>query len=366
MKIHSDLDYPLLPETLISMAENISKSSDAGQSISFVFEKDIGGERALLSFIYDNRESKDFHKFFKDKLVYKFDFSNLLEYSLVGFFYELNKILNPGETLLYEKSSIDFLQMKIRDSISKNVEAGIQTIIFIPKVDSIPNFDQLYGNQLMNVWRLDINKQKIVFVFSMEKHKYQNFINEKSGDLKSVLLQNLNFIDRFSEEDIRHSIEYWLKKLDFQIDQEKFRLIANLSEGSAYKSKLLTQHVVQFPKLEKNELELKLKELLMIRFEFSSSNAKLKIIDGNVFLENKKFEGITSTESDLLKLFINNEDTVVNREMIADLLWGKEKYEKYSDWAIDKHISIIRKKLEQNSLDAHIETIKGSGYKFSQ
>ena len=58
----------------------------------------------------------------------------------------------------------------------------------------------------------------------------------------------------------------------------------------------------------------------------------------------------------------NRKGSIVNKDEIANILWKSEAIKKYSDWAIDKTISRLRKKIGDSAHNPKfIETIKGRG-----
>ncbi|MBM3209246.1 winged helix-turn-helix domain-containing protein [Candidatus Shapirobacteria bacterium] len=58
-------------------------------------------------------------------------------------------------------------------------------------------------------------------------------------------------------------------------------------------------------------------------------------------------------------------DAVISRDEIAEILWGKESYDKYSDWSIDQMISQLRKKLNQLGISPKsLQTIRDRGYRW--
>ncbi len=67
----------------------------------------------------------------------------------------------------------------------------------------------------------------------------------------------------------------------------------------------------------------------------------------------------TAQEINILNTMFEN-DCPVSRDEIAQILWGKSWNTKYSDWAIDKTISRLRKKIIGNEI--RILTIKNFGY----
>jgi hypothetical protein len=76
-------------------------------------------------------------------------------------------------------------------------------------------------------------------------------------------------------------------------------------------------------------------------------------------------EKFTRQEYELLAFFLKEPNKLHSRDKIADTIWGKESYEKYSDWAIDQLISKLRKKLKRlGVVDKALVTLRGRGYKF--
>lgn len=70
----------------------------------------------------------------------------------------------------------------------------------------------------------------------------------------------------------------------------------------------------------------------------------------------------TPNEYKILQLLYKNKGKIVTREELAETLWGQKSIEKYSDWAIDRTLSRIRKKISDKASNPRfIETIKGRG-----
>jgi DNA-binding response OmpR family regulator len=79
-----------------------------------------------------------------------------------------------------------------------------------------------------------------------------------------------------------------------------------------------------------------------------------------LFTENEKI-GLTQRESELLKLFFDNKNTVLKRERILSALWGNDDY--FTGRSLDVFISRLRKFLI-NEKDVSIENIHGVGFRF--
>lgn len=74
----------------------------------------------------------------------------------------------------------------------------------------------------------------------------------------------------------------------------------------------------------------------------------------------------TFQESRLLIHFIVNENKIVARDEVAQILWGKNYIESYSDWSIDKLISVLRKKMNQVGFSSKsLITLKKRGFSFT-
>jgi len=70
------------------------------------------------------------------------------------------------------------------------------------------------------------------------------------------------------------------------------------------------------------------------------------------------------TEFRLLGFFLTNQDRVYSRDQILDHVWGSNVY--MDERTVDVHIRRLRKALEVGDHDRFIQTIRGSGYRFSQ
>jgi DNA-binding winged helix-turn-helix (wHTH) protein len=74
-------------------------------------------------------------------------------------------------------------------------------------------------------------------------------------------------------------------------------------------------------------------------------------------------EKFTRQEYLLLTMFLQNKGKTTSRDTIGGILWGKDSYEKYSDWAIDQIVSKLRKKIKVLGSETKLVTVRGKGYK---
>jgi two-component system phosphate regulon response regulator PhoB len=69
------------------------------------------------------------------------------------------------------------------------------------------------------------------------------------------------------------------------------------------------------------------------------------------------------TEYRMLEFFMQNPERVYSRAQLLDRVWGGNVY--IEERTIDVHIRRLRKALEDVQLDHLIQTVRGSGYRFS-
>ena len=72
---------------------------------------------------------------------------------------------------------------------------------------------------------------------------------------------------------------------------------------------------------------------------------------------------LSSTEYKLLHFFMQHPEKVYSREQLLDFIWGNDIY--VEDRTVDVYIRRLRKCLEPYHFDRYIQTVRGSGYRFS-
>ncbi|MBT4838556.1 MAG: response regulator [Methylococcales bacterium] len=73
---------------------------------------------------------------------------------------------------------------------------------------------------------------------------------------------------------------------------------------------------------------------------------------------------ISATEFRLLHYFMGHTDRVFSRSQLLDQVWGMNSY--VEERTVDVHIRRVRKKLETHGLSSLLQTVHGSGYRFSR
>lgn len=116
------------------------------------------------------------------------------------------------------------------------------------------------------------------------------------------------------------------------------------------------------------------KELLarinaMLRRAYPEDNCILEIGDLKVDTQSHRVTAkeinisLGPTEYKLLLFFMSKPDRVFSRDQLINHVWGHDVY--IDDRTIDVHIGRLRKQLEKSGHDNLIQTVRGSGYRFS-
>ncbi|PJG85693.1 phosphate regulon transcriptional regulator PhoB [Conservatibacter flavescens] len=72
---------------------------------------------------------------------------------------------------------------------------------------------------------------------------------------------------------------------------------------------------------------------------------------------------LSVTEFKLLHFFMTHPEKVYSREQLLDFIWGNDIY--VEDRTVDVYIRRLRRNLEACQFDRYIQTVRGSGYRFS-
>jgi len=100
--------------------------------------------------------------------------------------------------------------------------------------------------------------------------------------------------------------------------------------------------------------------ILAMEEVFVVGNTKIDTSNHVVFVNNEVEKKISSTESNLLKLFIQNKNMLLSRNAILLSIWGRDDF--YTARNLDVYINKLRKILKDD-ICLEIANIHGSGFK---
>lgn len=283
------------------------------------------------------------------------EFHRLKEYSS-SFFFTLDKILSISQIIPEIKvTSILIADEYVNPQEHKPSEGIGKLYIHFPNFNIIPAFTideidffnnqkTLSKNQLTQIYNLSGGNPSL-FDCLTDIYAEQNTISKKQ------LFENYEVEWKLYE--IWESIgESNRELIEMKIQGKRVNPENKLQERFLIKTNLLNR------KLNKVNIGLfqKFVEKIMQEDLYKGSEY-LMIHDKVIYLPD-----ITPHQEQILLLLHTNKNKIVSREQIGREIWKDKYLEKYSDYAIDKQLSKVRKLLEQHELDKYLITKRGKGY----
>ena len=117
------------------------------------------------------------------------------------------------------------------------------------------------------------------------------------------------------------------------------------------------------------ELVARIKVILKRKSNIEDTNIlelgdlKLDLSVGQM-ISNENRIAINGKELDLLEILLINKNQIVNRETLADKIWGYNSDAEYNN--VEVYISFLRKKLKLINSNVQIKTVRGLGYKIEE
>lgn len=376
-----------------------------------------GGRRRSVVYLTENSEKLGFKKLGK-YLILHVDPNELAKETPSSYFTLVReKIQEKAEFVSVSSSSKPFAALK--KTVKEVLDQKYHLILTLRKFEEL-KFPKAFFNNLAYLWELD--KTKVHFIFPVCQDILKRL--KTYGALREVIAQNLVFFPLLSTNDQDLVMKKISRKYGYPVSQ-KPALIKKLSGGNPslikaclrilskhkdlkneekitsflfdqYEIKLILEDI--WKSLEKDEQgvvsalanhlplktedipirlsrlglvqELKLFSPLFTLFVKAKTQGLKKITldeqTGQVLINGLPIkEKLTLQEYHLLSAFLEKPGLVYSRDDIADTLWGKESYDKYSDWAIDQIISRLRKTLSNLGISpSNLQTIRKRGYRW--
>lgn len=156
---------------------------------------------------------------------------------------------------------------------------------------------------------------------------------------------------------IRLNKEYNKQLLEV-VGNDKYR--KNIKNKYLLKTGIITDNKKLFTQLLEEYIKTKISKKIKIE---KVNGIYINPTTKTTFINRKKLNSeLTKNEYKILCFLYINKGHIVDKETIAKTLWGKNAVSKYSDWAIDKTVSRLRKKIGDSAKkQKYIETVKGRG-----
>lgn len=109
----------------------------------------------------------------------------------------------------------------------------------------------------------------------------------------------------------------------------------------------------------------KIKGIFKRRYDISKivlGNLVLNTVKQTLMVDDKEYE-LTSKESELLRILIENKNTTLKKEYLFNTIWGSDSETEFQSLTV--HIKWLREKIEKDPKNPkHILTVWGVGYRF--
>ncbi len=413
---------PLSAKYINSLAGKLLEPIKRGES-AFIRWFPGHGKTILLQTISDNKFllKKYLGTFFKRFIFIKVEGPIFSFIDVVDYFNYIVFILS--ETLIKKKllksknntqaspNSLINTIKKIAELCKLAIENGNEIVFLIDGIDDFPE-GQL--KEIFNGWEyiIEANRERIHTHINVNKRQ----IYEKSVT-QSGLIQNIIHIPLPNRQESKYFIRYYVKKWKLQFTRETsdyiFKVCGNdpvlLKESlRIYKKShnkkinlleeptLLLKAKIDFAQLSEIEKAI-VTEVVKTNYiqnhqrrvaeDLEEANfwnkrhdvplALQKIISETEGIQELKYDKtnkvlkygsfnlgkkLSDKEYNILFLLYKNRGEIISRDKIAETLWGEKMPDLYSDWAIDKTISRLRKKLADLQILCQISTKKKLGF----
>jgi DNA-binding winged helix-turn-helix (wHTH) protein len=357
---------PVTPQTLHEYAQKVFAPIRRGQCVTFQFYPH-GGKRTWNKFLINNLEL--FKKEFPEQrnfLFFYLDPIELTEESPFGYFQLLYSLIKKEIAPMPESYRAVYEAIKAR--VGSLLKEEKEIVFFLGKFDELGFMNTLLANNLKAIW--DIDKRRIHLVFLLTNESLTDEFLENLDELSEAVMQNLEFVPLLSEKDVDYSIKRQERMLNFTFSETEKKAIKEIGQGHPYIIKLacllITSNKPKNPdQFLKSQYQIEyLKNLIQKKEKSLEVNE-----EGQLLIDGQPIKPIFSArEYELLREFFKEQDRLLSRDRIAEILWGeKESYEKYSDWAISQAIATLRKKLSSIGVGPFsLKPIRGEGYLFTQ
>ncbi|MCL4364279.1 winged helix-turn-helix domain-containing protein [Patescibacteria group bacterium] len=333
---------PALKNPLILIKENLAMLLEKNWRAVFILN-DFEFTLNLSSTIYLNLES--IHNLessmfvSRSKIVFLFLATlNLLDETVIKSFGDLKYGIAKNVKFfpLFDQEQSYYLLDRIGEKLGKKISGPLKSALY-EVCGGHPRLLKYSLNLIFKSGMIDETGKNKIIDFLCDKYQLKiicadvwNFLSEQERATIVSIVNNGSITDSQNE-----NAQYLSKLSIVRKTGDKYQVFGEI-----------------FRQFVKNKLP---KQRLLL-----DTNAK-KLFYGGKSCEDK----FSFQEYSILVFLINHENQLVTRDQIAEAIWGKNYLDKYSDWSIDKSISLLRKKLDALGFPSeNLKTLKKRGFSF--
>jgi len=327
---------------------------------SSLFFDDIGSFDPYFFLIEQIKKllSKDYH------LIFLLVYFNKLNY-LPEFFNNLHSFYQLGREKIHFVflSSQNILEEKYAPKYDQLFKLIVQNKIYFPFLDEE---DALFVAQKLNFkYKFNLNEFELKQAVNLAGG-HPSLIRRCLASMKYSNARDKQLLTLLWEKE---EIQLELKDIWEELTDEEKQVLINFEKG-ILESERITPYLIKMGFLREKKDKYSFFSPLFEKFVQEQKIEKpiLSVSEqtGQILINGLPVkEKITLSEYKLLSAFLRQPNQVISRDKIAEVLWGCNFFEKYSDWTIDQMIFLIRKKLRYWGISPeNLQTIKGWGYRW--
>lgn len=309
-------------------------------------------------------------------------------------FLELNTLPDEDKSELQSmlSSNDSLFTLIILEKMIKKL-SKIKIVIVLYNLDEMITKDQTIIDILAKIWNVGRTPPEpiIHFCFIGSPILLEDMHTTRWSHLVGALEENICYFSTFNKEETNYMRKRFEVLWDKKINQKGHDVAFELSGGHGvlYRSLInLLPEDLAIAYKEKwhasisgvaervwNSLSLNLKQNIcsgktldsLSGFEktIASEILNIQVLPPKLKRQNTNLPDdilLTAQQKLVLEYLKSQSDKVIARDELAQTMWGKLWEKKYSDWAIDKCINDLKKKLQGTKID--IITIRNRGFKY--
>lgn len=354
------INFPSISESavLFEFADKIVRSiSGIIMSMGDIVESDIPFNifQHVANIVKENSEKEVNMTIVLDEFYRMLDFSN-------SFYYTLAKLLSLGKVFSNIKITSIFISDKYINPADELYNESLNQMFLVNNnFDIVPalTYEELINN----------NVNPFKDKFDKETHKRIYALSGGNPSIAISIVKLLETKPSIKNEELltSHGIEWTLEEIWKTLgksNQLLFTKIVNNEvikvDSSLQKKYLSKTGLIDLPTNQSRIrlLQLYVKQKQASNIDTDENEGYLTVGTQTIFLPD-----LPPQIEKILMLLYTNKNQLVTRDQIAEVIWGEQYLNNYSESAIDKQISELRKILSGPSkTNKVLETKKGKGY----
>lgn len=178
--------------------------------------------------------------------------------------------------------------------------------------------------------------------------------------------QQMNVEEAVSDELMLRKLEaIWTKFTEKERDIIRKTYYGNLQESDTLRHEYDYLRTIRMVKETGKKVELGI-PIFSLVIEKENRLKEFRVKDDRIFIGERDItSALSRKERSFMLLMLTSIRKIVARDKAAQIIWGENWEEKYSDWAIDRLVHRIRKKLNALRIDEKLlKTVKKKGFIF--